>query len=184
MMKEDIQHEALVVEQEEAQETGVSLDELLNDSNVRSQMNPLHGVYTLPLFFDEEHQIFCIQHPYREDYAIPVERTTVPISMNDAGKEVLIAFNGGDIYQPIITGKVRALTPEVGEVDMSQEQAVSVGLDNQEKLVFKADKEIILQCGKSSIHLTRAGKVLIRGEYILSRSSGVNKIRGGSVQLN
>ena len=30
----------------------------------------------------------------------------------------------------------------------------------------------------------RAGKVLIRGAYLLSRSSGVNRIKGGSVQIN
>jgi hypothetical protein len=32
--------------------------------------------------------------------------------------------------------------------------------------------------------LTHAGKVLIRGAYVLSRSSGVNRIKGGSVQIN
>ena len=32
--------------------------------------------------------------------------------------------------------------------------------------------------------LTRAGKVLIQGAYLLSRSTGVNRIKGGSVQIN
>ncbi|MEP7119602.1 MAG: hypothetical protein ABJE95_01785, partial [Byssovorax sp.] len=36
----------------------------------------------------------------------------------------------------------------------------------------------------SSITLTRAGKILIRGAYVLTRSSGVNRIQGGSVQIN
>ena len=44
--------------------------------------------------------------------------------------------------------------------------------------------EIELRCGKASLILTRAGKVLIRGAYLLSRSSGVNRIKGGSVQIN
>ena len=35
-----------------------------------------------------------------------------------------------------------------------------------------------------NIMLTRAGKVLIRGAYLLSRSSGANRIKGGSVQIN
>ncbi|XXT19888.1 hypothetical protein WME94_57670 [Sorangium sp. So ce429] len=30
----------------------------------------------------------------------------------------------------------------------------------------------------------RAGKILIRGEYLLVRASGVNRIQGGSVQIN
>jgi hypothetical protein len=53
-----------------------------------------------------------------------------------------------------------------------------------ERLVFTAKKEIVLRCGKASITLTRSGKVLIRGAYLLSRSSGVNRIKGGSVQIN
>ncbi|MEW5071937.1 hypothetical protein AB1P14_09365, partial [Pseudomonas aeruginosa] len=38
--------------------------------------------------------------------------------------------------------------------------------------------------GKASITLTRAGKVIIRGAYLSSRSTGVNRIKGGSVQIN
>jgi hypothetical protein len=45
------------------------------------------------------------------------------------------------------------------------------------RITLDAEEEIVLRCGK-------AGKVLIRGEYILSRSAGANKIRGGSIQLN
>ena len=37
---------------------------------------------------------------------------------------------------------------------------------------------------KASITLTSAGKILLRGAYILNRSSGVNRIKGGSVQIN
>ena len=57
-------------------------------------------------------------------------------------------------------------------------------IGGEERLELTAEREIVLRCGKASITLTRAGKVLIRGDYISSRSSGVNKIKGGSVQLN
>ena len=50
--------------------------------------------------------------------------------------------------------------------------------------MLTAEREIVLKCGKASITLTRAGKVIIRGAYVLSRSSGVNRIVGGSVQIN
>ena len=53
-----------------------------------------------------------------------------------------------------------------------------------ERLVVSAKEEIVLRCGAASITLTKAGKVLIRGTYVLSRSSGVNRVKGGSVQLN
>jgi hypothetical protein len=52
------------------------------------------------------------------------------------------------------------------------------------RFVFTAEDEIVLRCGRASITLTRAGKVLIRGAYLLNRSSGVNRIKGGSVQIN
>ena len=45
-------------------------------------------------------------------------------------------------------------------------------------------EQLVLRCGKASITLTKAGKVLIDGSHVLSRSSGVNRVKGGSVQLN
>jgi hypothetical protein len=66
-----------------------------------------------------------------------------------------------------------AMTPLVPDVE-----------GDGERLVFSAEKEIVLRCGNASITLTRAGKVLIRGAYLLARSSGVNRIQGGSVQIN
>ena len=61
---------------------------------------------------------------------------------------------------------------------------VNDGPEEQRRLTLAAEKEIVLTCGKSSITLTRAGKVLIRGAYISSRSSGAHRIKGGSVQIN
>ncbi len=54
----------------------------------------------------------------------------------------------------------------------------------QDHILIEADKEITLRCGASSITLTRAGKIIVRGKYLSSRSSGVNRIKGGSVQIN
>jgi hypothetical protein len=51
-------------------------------------------------------------------------------------------------------------------------------------MIVSAKEELVLRCGKASITLTKAGKVMIKGSYLLSRSSGVNRIKGGSVQLN
>ena len=53
-----------------------------------------------------------------------------------------------------------------------------------ERVVLSAAREIVLRCGGASITLTRAGKVLITGEYVLTRARGLNRIRGGSVQIN
>ena len=45
------------------------------------------------------------------------------------------------------------------------------------RVTVSADQEIVLKCGDASITLTAAGKVLIRGAYLLSRSSGANRIK-------
>lgn len=60
---------------------------------------------------------------------------------------------------------------------------VEARLDGR-KVVLTGDEEVTLKCGKASITLTSSGKVLIKGEYVLTRSSGVNRIKGGAVQIN
>ena len=114
--------------------------------------------------------------------------TTINLSSADAGKQVVLSFDQGNPLRPIITGVLQHNQPPVQElaIDVSRElseKLLQAKLDG-DQVTLTADKEIVLQCGKSSITLTRAGKVLIRGAYLLSRSSGVNKIKGGSVQLN
>lgn len=64
-----------------------------------------------------------------------------------------------------------------------QPNQVEVDADG-ERMIVSAKEQLVLRCGKASITLTKAGKVLIKGSYVLSRSSGVNRIKGGSVQLN
>lgn len=91
-------------------------------------------------------------------------RFLVPVPSNAAGREVALAFEGGDPRKPIVLGFLR--------------DAASDRLD------ISAGSEIVIRCGKAEITLTKAGKVLIRGAYVSSRSSGANKIKGGSVQIN
>lgn len=111
----------------------------------------------------------------------PVEaRTTVALQQDASGREVALLFEGGDPSRPICVGLLR----ETGTtLDVPLGGAVDARLDG-ERLVLSADKEIVLRCGKATIVLTRDGKVLLRGAYLLSRSSGVNRIKGGSVQIN
>jgi hypothetical protein len=52
------------------------------------------------------------------------------------------------------------------------------------KLVLTGEEEVVLRCGKASITLTSAGKVLLKGEYVSSKSAGVNRVKGAAVQIN
>ena len=114
--------------------------------------------------------------------------STIKLNNADAGKQVVLSFDQGNPLRPIIMGLLQdpVSTEEEIAIDLGKSlggQALQAKLDG-EQVTLTADKEIVLKCGKSSITLTKAGKIIIRGEYLLSRSTGVNKIKGGSVQIN
>lgn len=71
----------------------------------------------------------------------------------------------------------------MGLLQSVEQRAVAVA-DDVERLVLSASKEVVLKCGAASITLTQAGKVLIRGADVVSRSSGSNRIKGASVEIN
>lgn len=102
--------------------------------------------------------------------------TTTVLAREDIGTQVALMFVGGDPAQPLVIGRIQRL-PE------TRKDPAVAHIDG-ERLEFSAEREIVLRCGKASITLTREGKVLIKGAYLSSRSSGVNRIKGGSVQIN
>jgi len=114
-------------------------------------------------------------------------RTTTTLREEDIGRDVALMFEEGDLLKPIVIGLIQGPEKTVPEVPTlsppGKKDPTHLEIDG-ERVTFTAKKNIVLRCGKASITLTRAGKVVIRGEYILSRSSGVNRIKGGSVQIN
>jgi len=107
-------------------------------------------------------------------------RTVPDLRGTSIGGQVVLMFDGGDPLRPIVMGCLQ--TPAAWPLDRKPDQ-MEVEADG-ERLIVSARKEIVLRCGQASITLTKAGKVLIKGTYVLSRSAGVNRIKGGSVQLN
>lgn len=101
-------------------------------------------------------------------------RAMTPITKGDEGREVALMFEEGDPRRPVVMGKM------VSPLATGQTEAAADG----RRVEINAEEEIVLRCGESSITLTRAGKIIIRGAYVLSRSSGVNRIQGGSVEIN
>lgn len=110
--------------------------------------------------------------------AIPA-RATVDLHGAHIGRQVVLMFDAGDPLRPIVIGCVR------GDVAALAEQPGQVQIDaDGERLIVSAREQLVLRCGDASITLTKAGKVLIQGTYVSSRSRGVNRVRGGSVQIN
>ena len=107
-------------------------------------------------------------------------RSVVDLYGPHIGSKVVLMFESGGSGKPIVMGVLREgegwpLAEQPGQVE--------VDVDGQ-RLIVSAKEQLVFKCGKASITLTKAGKVLIEGSYVLTRSTGVNRVKGGSVQLN
>jgi hypothetical protein len=112
--------------------------------------------------------------------------STIPALSNDRGQcagAVLLVFENGDRTLPIIVGVLGDGEPLTQERDPGVQRPQQAVVDG-EKVVIDASQEIVLRCGKGSITLTKDGKVVIKGTYVVSRSAGLNKIQGGAVKIN
>jgi Domain of unknown function (DUF6484) len=107
-------------------------------------------------------------------------RSSIDLHGPHIGQGVVLMFEQGDPARPIVMGVLRGAT---GWPLADKPAQVDVDADGQ-RLIVSAKEQLVLRCGKASITLTKAGKVMIEGSYLLSRSTGVNRIKGGSVQLN
>jgi Domain of unknown function (DUF6484) len=121
-----------------------------------------------------------VLYPGQAGSAAIAARSVVDLQGPDVGKRVALTFEGSDPQKPIVIGVLRMgdgwpLENAVGQVEFQADGA---------RLVVSARDQLVLRCGNASITLTKAGKVLIEGTYVSARSSGVNRIKGGSVQIN
>ena len=102
------------------------------------------------------------------------------------GQKVLLIYDKDELDFPVIVDTLHSkidMQHKSESLDVDTNDVDEITVDGK-RVIFTAEEEIMLKCGKSSIQLTKAGKVIIRGAYLLNRSSGVNRIKGGSVQIN
>jgi len=103
-----------------------------------------------------------------------------------ADRDVLLVFENNDPELPIIIDTLYSLVDEITEsstIALEAEKPKDVLIDGK-RVTFDAKEEIVLRCGEASIVLRNDGKVVIKGKNILSRSHGMNKIKGGAVHIN
>ena len=107
-------------------------------------------------------------------------RSVVDLHGAHIGRQVVLVFEDADPARPIVMGVLHdaghsALGPRPGTVEVDRDG---------ERMIIDAKEQLVLRCGKAKLTLTRAGKVLIEGTYVSNRSSGVNRLKGGSIQIN
>ena len=104
----------------------------------------------------------------------------------DGSHPVLLVFENKDPALPIIIGVVRETlyqddTAEAAVPEIEKDKEV---LLDGKRMAFEAREEIELRCGKSSVVLTKQGKIVLKGVEIVSRASRTNKIKGSMVKIN
>ncbi|HVK99213.1 MAG TPA: DUF6484 domain-containing protein [Dongiaceae bacterium] len=140
--------------------------------------SPVYGVVVGQFMGLNSQREPLVVFPGQEGAVASVARTIVCLSAVALGIEVLLQFDQGDIDKPIILGVMQ--DPAAATQDIAGHQ---LEVDGQ-RLQIQAKEQLVLRCGAASITLTKAGKVLIKGTYVSSHSSGAHRIRGGSVQIN
>ncbi len=106
--------------------------------------------------------------------------TVVNLYGSDIGRKTVLMFEKDDPHRPIIMGCLKDAHTKAPSTAPCQ---VAVEADG-DRLIVSAKDRIVLRCGKASITLTKEGKLILQGAYVSSQSSGVLRIKGGSVQIN
>jgi len=110
-------------------------------------------------------------------------RTVVDLCARQLGAQVLLAFEGADPRRPIVMGVLRGSEPSCAWSGEQAHEHVEVDADGT-RVSIRAQQRLVLRCGDASITLTKAGHVMIRGSYVLTHSTGRNRVVGGSIELN
>lgn len=93
---------------------------------------------------------------------------------------MLLLLEEDVVAPPIILGTVRDRL-EGHESLAHNAFELQVG---RERIVLTAQQELSLRCGEACITLRRDGKVIIKGEEVVSRARGTNKVKGATVKIN
>ncbi len=130
--------------------------------------------------FRDDGRVPLVIFPGQPGSAALAAAATVDVHGAHIGRQVALVFDSADPHSPIIVGILRT-----ARAWTLPEQPAEVEVDaDGERLTVTAKEQLVLRCGNASITLTKDGKVLIQGAYVSHRSSGVMRIKGGSVQIN
>ena len=100
------------------------------------------------------------------------------VTCNDVGRQCALMFQNGDVSMPIVMGLLQMPVIALG---------ASTGFDVDEatgSIDIFSEREINLHCGDAHFRMTAEGLIEMRGNKVVSHSTGLNRVRGASVKLN
>lgn len=81
-----------------------------------------------------------------------------------------------------ILGLIEKYLPE-DDKKLPEVESPSQNEDTKE-IKLNATEMVELRCGESSLTMNKDGKIVLKGSTIVSRASGVNKVKGSTVRIN
>lgn len=141
---------------------------------------PLPGVVIGELVaITENGRTPLVVYPGQPGTAALCARATIDVHGRHIGKPIVLSFEQGNPALPIIIGALR------DDENRAPDGGGQVEVDaDGERLIVTAKEKLVLRCGEASITLTKSGRIVIDGSYVVSRARGTNRVQGGSVQLN
>ncbi len=142
---------------------------------------------------DEEGQVFFLPDGQTESVPVIIASTDTDEALIEgclAGRRALALRLAGGAERLALVGFIRERVVDRPAERILENLSVSPAATPSEAVVdgqvvsFEASEQIVLKCGKGSITLRKDGKIVIKGTNLLSRSTGINRIKGGQVNIN
>lgn len=112
-------------------------------------------------------------------------RSTVDLSLvKSFPHQVLVLFEQGDLEKPIVTGVLQQPgedSPTQDDHILHSKQSLKI---NGKTLYLTSEQDLVIECGKSSLRMSKQGKITLKGTDIVTRAARNNKIKGASININ
>jgi hypothetical protein len=108
---------------------------------------------------------------------VALDRATLATLIERQRPVLLVSGDGDD------TPWLVAYEHEVADPAIAAPTPTTAVVDGK-RVELRGEDEIVLRCGEASITLRRNGRIVVRGTHVESSSKGINRIKGGAVQIN
>ena len=112
--------------------------------------------------------LLCVKSAGGEEFLCDWLETGVPLAPPLAHGDAVLFMPTGSSGQGLVLGRIARYKPDA----------------LPRVLAFESSESLTLKCGAASIDLRADGKVMVRGEDVLLRAKGTQRIRAGTVSIN